>query len=180
MELFSLSALAKLSWYGTRRPPTFLNQFGIMVDNLPPNGVTKESLRLKVLPNTLKDAAYRWFLSIPPPSIHTWRQMHEKFVVRFYTYAKSASLRKHISNFTQEDGESFHEAWDRFQTLLTQCPYHLLPPELQHSYFYDGLTPAHQTMVDNAAGGALGCDPNELHRSVNNECIFPVVDWTPQ
>ncbi|GAA0155490.1 hypothetical protein LIER_13205 [Lithospermum erythrorhizon] len=83
---------------------TFLNQFGIMVDNLPPNGVTQESLRLKFLPYTLKDAAYRWFLSIPPQSIHTWRQMHEKFVARFYTYAKSASLRKQISNFTQEDG----------------------------------------------------------------------------
>ncbi|GAA0168277.1 hypothetical protein LIER_23028 [Lithospermum erythrorhizon] len=82
--------------------------------------------------------------------------MHKKFVVRFYTYAKSASLRKQISNFTQEDGESFHEACDRFRTLLIQCPHHLLPPELQHSYFYDGLTPTYQTMVDNAAGGVLG------------------------
>ncbi|GAA0149632.1 hypothetical protein LIER_08766 [Lithospermum erythrorhizon] len=51
-------------------PLTFLNQFGMMVDNLPPNGVSngvsKESMRLKVIPYTLKDAAYRWFLSIPP------------------------------------------------------------------------------------------------------------------
>ncbi|GAA0172174.1 hypothetical protein LIER_41290 [Lithospermum erythrorhizon] len=41
-------------------------------------------------------------------------------------------------------------------TLLIKCPHHLLPPELQHSYFYDGLTPTYQKMVDNVAGGALG------------------------
>ncbi|GAA0152509.1 hypothetical protein LIER_37505 [Lithospermum erythrorhizon] len=127
-----------------------------MVGSLSNNGVTHQSLKLKILPYTLKDAAHRWFLSIPPQSIHTWREMHEKFVAKFYTYAKSASLRKQISNFTEDDDEPFHEAWDRFQTLLIQCPHHMLPCELQHSYFYDGLTPAHQTMVDNVAGGVLG------------------------
>ncbi|XP_019179609.1 PREDICTED: uncharacterized protein LOC109174831 [Ipomoea nil] len=40
--------------------------------------------------------------------------------------------------------------------LLIQCPHHGYPLELQNQTFYDGLTQACQSIVDNAAGGAMG------------------------
>ena len=54
------------------------------------------------------------------------------------------------------EGEPFHEAWDRFKQLLMQCPNHHYLLQLQNQFFYDGLTPQCQYMVDNAVGGAMG------------------------
>ena len=61
-----------------------------------------------------------------------------------------------IATFTQMEGDPFHEAQDRFKQLLIQCPHHYYPLQLQNQFFYDGLTPQYQYMVDNATGGAMG------------------------
>ena len=53
------------------------------------------------------------------------------------------------------EGVLFHEAWDKFQPLLIQCPHHYYPLQLLNQFFYDGLTPQCQYIVDNVAGGAM-------------------------
>src|SRR5262249_49329199 len=73
----------------------------------------------------------------------------------FYSHQKTAKVRSKIATFTQMEGEPFHEAWERFQSLLIQCPHHHYPLALQNQFFYDGLTQTCQTIVDNAAGGAM-------------------------
>ena len=65
-------------------------------------------------------------------------------------------MRTKITNFVQMEGEPFHEAWDRFKQLFIQCPHHHYLLQLQKQFFYDGLTPQYQYMVDNTVGGTMG------------------------
>ncbi|OMO83284.1 Retrotransposon gag protein [Corchorus olitorius] len=61
-----------------------------------------------------------------------------------------------ISNFQQKLGEAFHEAWERFRELLSQCPHHLFSDEFLVQRFYDGLTSLGQSLADMACNGDYG------------------------
>ena len=60
-----------------------------------------------------------------------------------------------IASFYEEEGEPFHEAWERFNLLLAQVPPHTYPPELKVNSFYSGLSSITQMLVDNACGGTI-------------------------
>nr|GLL27278.1 uncharacterized protein LOC109169442 [Ipomoea trifida] len=135
---------------------TFIRDFYGIVQHFPLNDLTEDALRMRCFPYTLKDAAKIWFMSLTPGSLRTWPEVYNKFIGKFYSHAKTAELRRKIATFSQAEGEPFHEAWERFKMLLIQCPHHGYPLELQNQTFYDGLTQASQSMVDNAAGGAMG------------------------
>ena len=64
-------------------------------------------------------------------------------------------MRHAITNFTQLDGEPFHEAWERFNELIRRCLYHeILPWQLVKS-FYDGIFDKYRQMIDAACGGTF-------------------------
>nr|GMD86795.1 Retrotransposon gag protein [Ipomoea batatas] len=136
---------------------TFIRDFYGIIQHFPlMNDLTEDALRMRCFPYTLKDAAKIWFMSLTPGSLRTWPEVYNKFIGKFYSHAKTAELRRKIATFSQAEGEPFHEAWERFKMLLIQCPHHGYPLELQNQTFYDGLTQVSQSMVDNAAGGAMG------------------------
>nr|GLL33619.1 uncharacterized protein LOC109169442 [Ipomoea trifida] len=135
---------------------TFIRDFYGIVQHFPLNDLTEDALRMRCFPYTLKDAAKTWFMTLTPGSLRTWPEVYKKFIGKFYSHAKTAELRRKIATFSQAEGEPFHEAWERFNMLLIQCPHHGYPLELQNQTFYDGLTQTSQSMVDNAAGGAMG------------------------
>nr|GMD39458.1 uncharacterized protein LOC109169442 [Ipomoea batatas] len=135
---------------------TFIRDFYGIVQHFPLNDLTEDALRMRCFPYTLKDAAKTWFMTLTPGSLRTWPEVYNKFIGKFYSHAKTAELRRKIETFSQAEGEPFHEAWERFNMLLIQCPHHGYPLELQNQTFYDGLTQTSQSMVDNAAGGAMG------------------------
>nr|GMC64155.1 Retrotransposon gag protein [Ipomoea batatas] len=135
---------------------TFIRDFYGIVQHFPLNDLTEDALRMRCFPYTLKDAAKTWFMSLTLGSLRTWPEVYNKFIGKFYSHTKIAELRRKIATFSQAEGEPFHEAWERFKMLLIQCPHHGYPLELQNQTFYDGLTQASQSMVDNAAGGAMG------------------------
>ena len=58
-------------------------------------------------------------------------------------------------SFIQRDGESLHEAWERFKDLQRQCPHHGVPDWLIVQTFYNGLEQSVKIAVAAAAGGAL-------------------------
>ena len=95
-------------------------------------------------------------MSLPAASLRIWEEVYHKFMGRYYSHQKTTSLRQQISTFTQLDGESFHEARERFNQLLIECPHHYYAQELLNQFFYDGLTLTSQCMVDGAAGGTIG------------------------
>ncbi|KAL5739710.1 hypothetical protein ACOSQ2_028890 [Xanthoceras sorbifolium] len=104
---------------------------------------------------TMKDVAKQWLMTLPAGSLCTWSAVYKKFMGKFYSHQKTAEIRNKITCFTQAEGESFHESWDRYKLLLNHCPHHRYPLELQNQFFYDGLTLNCQATVDNAAGGAI-------------------------
>ena len=59
-----------------------------------------------------------------------------------------------ITGFQEENGDSFHETWERFQVLLAQLPPHILPEEYKVSSFQEGLFPQTQLLITNACGGS--------------------------
>ncbi|KAI5343429.1 hypothetical protein L3X38_011305 [Prunus dulcis] len=145
------------SFYGlpNEDPLAHIKEFYNVVSGLPLQGVTEANLRMRVFPYTLKDRAKGWLMTLAPGSLTTWDAVAKKFLEKFFSTQKTATLRGQIFNFKQDDGEPFNECWERFKGLLLQCPHHGLPLYLQMQFFYDGLTQTCQSTVDNAAGGAL-------------------------
>ncbi|KAI3826839.1 hypothetical protein L1987_00897 [Smallanthus sonchifolius] len=80
-----------------------------------------------------------WLNSLPTGSITTWDDLAQKFPSKYFPPAKTAKLRNDITTFTQDDGESLYEAWERFKNMLRKCPHHGLEVWLQVSSFYNGL-----------------------------------------
>ncbi|KAL1818270.1 hypothetical protein ACET3Z_013139 [Daucus carota] len=69
--------------------------------------------------------------------------------------AKTAALRNALSQFSQQSGETFCEAWERYKEMLRKCPHHGMPDWMQINSFYNGLGPQSRPMLDAASGGAL-------------------------
>ncbi|XP_020409497.1 uncharacterized protein LOC109946370 [Prunus persica] len=145
------------SFYGlpNEDPLAHIKEFCNVVSGIPLQGVSEANLRLRVFPYRLKDRAKGWLMTLAPGSLTTWDAVAKKFLEKFFSTQKTATLRGQIFNFKQDDGEPFNECWERFKGLLLQCTHHGLPLYLQMQIFYDGLTQTCQSTVDNAAGGAL-------------------------
>ena len=60
-----------------------------------------------------------------------------------------------IYGFTQHDGESMDEAWDKYKELLRMCPLYRVLRWMQIYDFYKDLTSDSQTLIDASARGAL-------------------------
>ncbi|CAH9120103.1 unnamed protein product [Cuscuta europaea] len=88
----------------------FIRDFYGIIQNFPLQGVTEDELRMRCFPYTLKDAAKTWFMSLTPGSLRTWVDVYNKFIGKYYSQSKTSELRRKIANFTQAEGEPFHEA----------------------------------------------------------------------
>ncbi|KAL5790454.1 hypothetical protein ACOSQ2_005342 [Xanthoceras sorbifolium] len=89
-------------------------------------------LRMRCFPYIMKDMAKQWLMTLPAGSLCTWSAVYKKFMGKFYSHQKIVEIRNKIACFTQSEGESFHEAWDRYKLLLNHCPHHRYPLELQN------------------------------------------------
>ncbi|KAL5835459.1 hypothetical protein ACOSQ4_014956 [Xanthoceras sorbifolium] len=136
-------------------PLTFMWEFYSIITTFPLQRLSEEQRRMRCFPYTMKDVAKQWLMTLPARSLCTWSAVYKKFMGKFYSHQKTAEIRNKIACFTQAEGESFHEAWDRYKLLLNHCPHHRYPLELQNQFFYDGLTLNCHATVDNAAEGAI-------------------------
>jgi len=127
---------------------TFLRLGGTLKANQVP-------VRLHFFPFSLRDRASAWFHSLEVGSITSWDQMRQAFLARFFPPSKTAKLRDQITRFTQKDGESLYDAWERLKEMLRLCPHHGLEKWLIVHTFYNGLSYTTKMTVDVAAGGAL-------------------------
>ncbi|KAK5819638.1 hypothetical protein PVK06_024655 [Gossypium arboreum] len=81
--------------------------------------------------------------------------MTEKFLLKYFSPAKTTKLRNDIASFVQMDLETLYDAWERYKDLLRRCPHHGLPLWLQVQTFYNGVNPSTRQMIDAAAGGTM-------------------------
>jgi len=104
------------------------------------NGVSTDAIRLRLFPFSLKDKAQAWLHSLPPDLIRTWGELTRAFLVKFFPWSNTASLRNPITTFTQREDELLYESWEQFKDLLQLCPHHGLQKWMIIQTFYNGVT----------------------------------------
>nr|GMD97159.1 Integrase, catalytic core [Ipomoea batatas] len=156
LKSFHMNLLPTFNGLGSEDALGFMRELYSTVQTLPLNNLSEEELRMKCFPYCMRGDARQWLLNLPEGSLRTWDDVYNVFMFKYYSSQKTMDYRSRICTFTQREGELFHEVWDRFNLLLTQCPHHQFPLLLLTQFFYDGLTPNCQSLVDTAAGGYTG------------------------
>ncbi|XP_071921724.1 uncharacterized protein [Coffea arabica] len=85
-------------------PHKHIQEFDVVYSSMKPPGITKEQIKLRVFPFSLKDAAKDWLYYLPAGSITTWVQLKKKFLKKFFPTSRAASLRKEICSIKQYPG----------------------------------------------------------------------------
>nr|GEV21234.1 hypothetical protein [Tanacetum cinerariifolium] len=112
---------------GHEEPYAHLREFFSIADTYEVKNTTKDGVRLRLFPFSLKDQAKAWFTSLEPVSIHSWSKMQSVFLDEFYSISKTTAIRNKIKSFRQIPGEQFHEAFSRLKELLRTFPHHDVP-----------------------------------------------------
>ena len=126
------------------------------------HGLPEDGLKLRLFPFTLKDGARKWLLKLPPRSIHSWFELQEAFLSKFFPPSKAAKVRDSIVNFKHQSGDAFYETWERFKDLVMSCPHHGLEQWFLVDVFYRGLSSGQRQRVDTFRGCTIaGMSPDE-------------------
>ena len=150
-----LQALPQFHGYESERPYAHLKDFEDACSIFQDNSCPREVLLLKLFPFTLKDKAKFWFNSLRPRSIHSWNTMEGEFLKKFFPENRTEALRRAISQFVPNSGESFFQAWERFKDLLNACPHHNFPPWHIINIFYSSLSAQMKMFVESMCAGSF-------------------------
>ena len=89
--------------------------------------------------------------------------MIREFLKKFFPTHKTNTLRRHIMNFLQKDGEIFFQCWKRFKDLLLASSHHGYEIWRVISFFYDGLSSNMRQFVEMMCNGEfMNKEPNEV------------------
>ena len=93
--------------------------------------------------------------SLPTTLIFTWEELAQKFLAKFYSLSNIVKMRIDINNFTQYEGETLYDTWERFKEFLMKCPYHGMPNWMQVHNFYKCLGGPMRMVIDSIVGGTF-------------------------
>ncbi|KAK5785490.1 hypothetical protein PVK06_040081 [Gossypium arboreum] len=108
-------------------PNTHSANFLEFCDTFKINDVSDDAIHLRLFPFSLRNKTKQWLNLLPRGSIITWEQMIEKFLLTYFSPAKTENLRNDITSFVQMDLETLYDALERYKDLLRMCPHHGLP-----------------------------------------------------
>ena len=155
LKAVTLQVLQNIMLHGLRseNPNMHLTNFIKVCDTIKYNGVTEETLRLRLFLLSLGDRAKHWLTSQPPDSITSWNDLVQKFLTKFFPPVKITQQVQEINTFRQLERENLAEAWERFHELLRRYPHHRLTRWMQVRTFYNGLRNVTRTLIDASARG---------------------------
>ena len=110
LKLEMLQALLQFHGYESERPYMHLKIFEDACSIFQDNSCPREVLLLKFFPFTLKDKTRLWFNSLRPMSIYSWNTLKGEFLKKFFPKNLTEALRRAISQFVPNSGESFFQA----------------------------------------------------------------------
>ncbi|KAI3828025.1 hypothetical protein L1987_02115 [Smallanthus sonchifolius] len=105
---------------------------------------------------SLEDKAKRWFYTLPSASIYTWAEMQQRFLEEFFTAQKTNDARKALRSFQQQSGEMFHEAFERFNMMIKNCPHHDIALWELLNAFHEGLNLEDERDLMSVTNGTFG------------------------
>ncbi|XP_059315430.1 uncharacterized protein LOC132066051 [Lycium ferocissimum] len=117
--------------------------------------VSADALRLRVFKYSLAGPAREWYEKLPSNSIHTWNELANTFLKKWFPPSKKAELRDKIFEFKQLPREQLYSAWEHFKYYLAQSPTHGFSDAILTEKFYKGLDTMNQIAVNSAAGGCF-------------------------
>jgi hypothetical protein len=150
-----------------------------LAETVKPRNVGLSIVLMKMFPFSLRDKASQWLRTLGR-TIHSWEEMRTAFLKKFFPIGRTNALRRAITSFTQQNGEQFHEAWERYNDLLRKCPHHGLPKWHIAQIFYYGLNETLKQIADASCGGnfmnkdengAFELFENMSENSMNNASI---------
>ncbi|XP_022859554.1 uncharacterized protein LOC111380275 [Olea europaea var. sylvestris] len=146
-----------LQFYGLPQetPNTHISRFLRNCQNFHDPEVNEDAIKLQLFSFILRDVALEWLDAEPHTSITTWEELTRKFCNKIFPPARVAKIRLKIQTFPQKEGESYHEAWNRFNELMKKCLNHEITIGNQVQYFYTGLTPLSKSLLDALAEGSI-------------------------
>ena len=101
----------------------FLREFKEVCSLMHFPNISIDVVRMKLIPFALKDSAKCWMYGLAANFVTSLNDFGRLFLRKSFPNAKTIKLRNKINQFVQLDRKSFGKHFDRFKTLLTQCPH---------------------------------------------------------
>ena len=92
--LISMVQQAQFSGSPLDDPNIHLAMFLEICDTVKMNGVTEDTIRLRLFPFSLRDKARGWLQSLQLRSITSWQDMAEKFLAKFFSTCKNSPTQE--------------------------------------------------------------------------------------
>ena len=73
-------------------PHKHLKELHVVCTSTKPTGVTKDQIKLKAFPFSLKDSTKDWLYYLPSGSIKTWNKMKREFLEKYFPASRVANI----------------------------------------------------------------------------------------
>ncbi|XP_070014012.1 uncharacterized protein [Nicotiana sylvestris] len=107
--------------------------------------ISEDALRLRRFPFSLQGKALDWLERFPNHSIHTWDELAEKIISKFFSPGHMAMLRDEILDFKQEHNKPLHEICERYHTMVKELT--TTWDELAEKIISKFFSPGHMAML---------------------------------
>jgi hypothetical protein len=89
------------SFYGLNKedPYQHIEEFLEICSTIKLQGFSKDALRMRLFPFSLKHKAKHWLKSLEPNSVTSWTQMQQEFLKKYFPISKTNQIRKVIIGF---------------------------------------------------------------------------------
>ncbi|XP_035830053.1 uncharacterized protein LOC118479572 [Helianthus annuus] len=152
----ALQCLPKFKGLATEEPYFHLETYDSICNTIGGQGFSADDVKLVLFQFSLEDKAKRWFHTLPSASIFTWADMQQIFLDEYYTSQKTNDARRGLRSFQQQSGEMFHEAFERFNMMLRNCPHHGIQLWELLNAFHEGLSSEDARDLMSITNGTFG------------------------
>jgi len=136
-------------------PYKHLTTFYGLAGTLGANADEKENVFTRLFPHSLIGKAKEWFLDQSTDVMTDWNALERAFQERFFLEDRLFEAKTAVTTFSQGANESLCEAWERYKSLLRNCPKHGFDNEMQIHLFRQGLKNETKVLLDASVGGSL-------------------------
>ncbi|XP_076935011.1 uncharacterized protein LOC143601506 [Bidens hawaiensis] len=152
----ALQSLPKYKGLATEEPYFHLEAYDSMCNTIGGKGFSADEVKLVLFQFSLEDKANRWFYTLPSASIYTWAEMQQSFLEEFYTAQKTNDARRSLRSFQQKSSEMFHDAFERFNMMIKNCPHHGIALWELLNAFHEGLNTEDEQNLMSITNGSFG------------------------